>query len=74
MVKRRAVDPGAVKTHIMRELPSYISQAAFAALWFFGFLRSPRVGVSSTLDAALAPPVSSLSYIYIFGRFHVPIC
>ncbi|XP_076910984.1 uncharacterized protein LOC143568812 [Bidens hawaiensis] len=60
-----AVDPGAVKTHIMRELPSYISQAAFAALWFLGFLRSPRVGVSSTLDAALAPPEAS--GLYFFG-------
>ncbi|KAJ0914697.1 putative NADP-retinol dehydrogenase [Helianthus annuus] len=60
-----AVDPGAVKTNIMRELPWLISQAAFASLWFLGLLQSRRVGVSSTLDAALAPPETS--GLYFFG-------
>ncbi|KAK1417736.1 hypothetical protein QVD17_26870 [Tagetes erecta] len=60
-----AVDPGAVKTNLMRELPSFISHAAFVALRFFGFLQSPRIGVSSTLDAALAPPETS--GLYFFG-------
>ncbi|KAI7749899.1 hypothetical protein M8C21_014072 [Ambrosia artemisiifolia] len=60
-----AVDPGAVKTNIMRELPWLISQAAFAAMWLLGVLQSRSVGVSSTLDAALAP--TETSGLYFFG-------
>ncbi|KAI3694336.1 hypothetical protein L1987_77300 [Smallanthus sonchifolius] len=60
-----AVDPGAVKTEIMREVPWFISQAAFVSLRFLGLLQSPKAGVSSILDAALAPPETS--GLYFFG-------
>ncbi|KAD5317342.1 hypothetical protein E3N88_17288 [Mikania micrantha] len=60
-----AADPGAVKTNIMREVPMFISQAAFASLRFFGLLQSPKMGVSSICDAALAPPEAS--GLYFFG-------
>ncbi|KAC9495297.1 hypothetical protein E3N88_45737 [Mikania micrantha] len=60
-----AADPGAVKTNIMREVPLFISQAAFASLRFFGLLQSPKMGVSSICDAALAPPEAS--GLYLFG-------
>ncbi|KAI3703530.1 hypothetical protein L1987_73671 [Smallanthus sonchifolius] len=60
-----AVDPGAVKTNLMREVPWFISQAAFVALRFVGLLQSTWTGVSSTLDAALAPPETS--GLYFFG-------
>lgn len=55
-------DPGAVKTNIMREIPSHISQIALLSLRILGILQSPDIGVRSILDAALAPPVS----IYYF--------
>ncbi|XP_071702570.1 uncharacterized protein [Rutidosis leptorrhynchoides] len=60
-----AVDPGAVKTNIMEEVPFFISQAAFFALRFLGLLQSPEDGISSILDAALAP--SGTSGLYFFG-------
>ncbi|KAK1408587.1 hypothetical protein QVD17_40492 [Tagetes erecta] len=60
-----AVDPGAVKTDIMREVPWFISQAAFISLRYLGLLQSPKDGISSMLDAALAPPETS--GLYFFG-------
>ncbi|KAL8208367.1 hypothetical protein R6Q57_007779 [Mikania cordata] len=60
-----AADPGAVKTNITREVPMFISQAAFVSLRFFGLLQSPKMGVSSICDAALAPPEAS--GLYFFG-------
>ncbi|KAK8572130.1 hypothetical protein V6N12_028192 [Hibiscus sabdariffa] len=53
-----AADPGFVKTNIMREFPSYLSNLAFQVLRILGLLQSPEDGVSSILDAALAPPDS----------------
>ncbi|KAK2968828.1 hypothetical protein RJ640_028221 [Escallonia rubra] len=60
-----AVDPGAVKTNIMREVPSCLSQVAFLVLKLGGLLQSPENGVCSVLDAALAPP--EISGVYFFG-------
>ncbi|KAK3011354.1 hypothetical protein RJ639_012805 [Escallonia herrerae] len=60
-----AVDPGAVKTNIMREVPSCLSQVAFLVLMLVGLLQSPENGVCSVLDAALAPP--EISGVYFFG-------
>ncbi|XP_024995662.1 dehydrogenase/reductase SDR family member on chromosome X isoform X2 [Cynara cardunculus var. scolymus] len=60
-----AVDPGAVKTDIMREVPWCISQVALLVLGVLGLLQSPEAGVSSILDAALAPPETS--GLYFFG-------
>ncbi|KAL5833242.1 hypothetical protein ACOSQ3_016916 [Xanthoceras sorbifolium] len=60
-----AVDPGVVKTNIMREVPSLISQAAFTVLRLVGLLQYPEDGISSVLDAALAPP--EMSGVYFFG-------
>ncbi|KAF8028103.1 hypothetical protein BT93_E0879 [Corymbia citriodora subsp. variegata] len=51
-----AVDPGVVKTSIMREVPPYLSHTAFAVLTAMGLLDSPEGAVHSILDAALAPP------------------
>lgn len=59
------VDPGAVKTDIMREVPWYISQTAFFCLQLLGLLQSPEAGVSSMVDAALAHPETS--GLYFFG-------
>lgn len=56
-----AVDPGVVKTNIMREIPSCLSETAFLVLRVLGLLQSPEVGVSSIVDAALSPPVSFVS-------------
>ncbi|CAL5359773.1 unnamed protein product [Camellia sinensis] len=53
-----AVDPGAVKTNIMREVPTCISYVALLALKLLGLLQSPENGVRSILDAALAPPMT----------------
>lgn len=55
----RAADPGAVETNIMRELPKPISKLATASLRQTHLLGTPQVGVSSIIDAALAPPVSN---------------
>lgn len=60
-----AVDPGCVETKIMREIPAYLSHAAFAVLKLLGLLQSPEEGISSILDAALAPP--DISGVYFFG-------
>ncbi|KAK8704109.1 hypothetical protein V6N13_047742 [Hibiscus sabdariffa] len=60
-----AADPGFVKTNIMREFPSYLSNLAFQVLRILGLLQSPEDGVSSILDAALAPP--EVSGVYFFG-------
>ncbi|KAL0328946.1 UNVERIFIED_CONTAM: Short-chain dehydrogenase, chloroplastic [Sesamum calycinum] len=60
-----ATDPGAVKTNIMREIPSCVSQMAFIVLKFLGLLQSSKTGVCSILDAALAPP--EVSGVYFFG-------
>ncbi|KAK9740779.1 hypothetical protein RND81_03G059600 [Saponaria officinalis] len=58
-------DPGAVKTKIMRELPSSLSQLAFSILIPMQLLQFPEEGVSSILDASLAP--SGISGMYFFG-------
>ncbi|KAI5670774.1 hypothetical protein M9H77_11138 [Catharanthus roseus] len=58
-------DPGAVKTNIMREIPSHISQIALLSLRILGILQSPDIGVRSILDAALAPP--EITGVYFFG-------
>ncbi|CAH9087273.1 unnamed protein product [Cuscuta epithymum] len=60
-----AVDPGAVKTNIMREIPSWISQLSYAALKILGMLQAPEDAVGSILDAALSPPETS--GVYFFG-------
>lgn len=58
-----AADPGAVKTNIMREIPSHVSGIAFMSLKLLGILQSPENGIRSILDAALAPPVSISSLV-----------
>ncbi|XP_021776116.1 dehydrogenase/reductase SDR family member on chromosome X-like isoform X1 [Chenopodium quinoa] len=57
-------DPGAVRTNIMREIPQCLSQLAFAVLRFLGILHFPEKGISSILDAALAPPETSGMYFF----------
>ncbi|GMH13880.1 hypothetical protein Nepgr_015721 [Nepenthes gracilis] len=59
-----AADPGAVRTNIMREVPSYVSHFSFVALKLLGLLKRPEDGVGSILDAALAPPGTSGVYFY----------
>ncbi|KAK8948987.1 hypothetical protein KSP39_PZI006245 [Platanthera zijinensis] len=59
-----AVDPGVVQTRIMREIPVSLSRLAFAVLKFLHLLQSPEVGVSSIVDAALAPPKTSGEYFF----------
>ncbi|XP_073048210.1 uncharacterized protein [Primulina eburnea] len=60
-----AVDPGAVKTNIMREIPSCISQMAYIVLNLLGLLHSSETGVRAIVDGALAPP--EISGVYFFG-------
>ncbi|KAI3466794.1 hypothetical protein Pfo_023457 [Paulownia fortunei] len=60
-----AVDPGAVETNIMREIPSCVAQMAFIVLKLLGLLQSSETGVRSIVDAALAPP--EVSGVYFFG-------
>ncbi|KAL6954562.1 hypothetical protein U1Q18_046273 [Sarracenia purpurea var. burkii] len=60
-----AVDPGAVKTNIMREVPTLISHVALFVLNILGLLRLPENGVRSIIDAALTPP--EISGVYFFG-------
>ncbi|XP_021893798.1 short-chain dehydrogenase TIC 32, chloroplastic isoform X2 [Carica papaya] len=60
-----AADPGLAETNIMREVPSYISRAAFMVLKCVGLLQSSNKAVRSILDAALAPP--EISGVYFFG-------
>ncbi|MBA0555674.1 hypothetical protein Golob_025835 [Gossypium lobatum] len=64
-VSVNAADPGSVKTDIMREVPSCLSSLAFQVLKSLGLLQSPKNGVSSLIDAALAPPKAS--GVYFFG-------
>ncbi|XWS14270.1 hypothetical protein CRYUN_Cryun36dG0108300 [Craigia yunnanensis] len=64
-VSVNAADPGIVKTNIMREVPYCLSYLAFKVLKLLGLLQSPNNGVSSILDAALAPPETS--GVYFFG-------
>lgn len=69
-----AVDPGVVKTSIMREVPPYLSYTAFAVLTAMGLLDSPESAVNSILDAALASPVSFSDcnrylYFLLFARW-----
>lgn len=52
-----AADPGVVETSIMREVPPRLSRLAFMVLRLLNLLQSPDKGVSSVIDAALAPPV-----------------
>lgn len=58
-------DPGAVKTNIMREVPLCLSLLAVSVLKLLGLLQYPENGISSILDAALAPP--GTSGMYFFG-------
>lgn len=60
-----AADPGFVKTNIMREVPSHLSQIAYLVLRILGLLQSPESGISSIIDAALSPP--EVSGVYFFG-------
>ncbi|KAI4365309.1 hypothetical protein MLD38_021303 [Melastoma candidum] len=64
-VSVNAADPGAVKSKIMRELPTSLSYAAFSFLNLLGLLSLPERGVNSILDAALASP--DTSGLYFFG-------
>ncbi|CAN6446866.1 unnamed protein product [Victoria cruziana] len=57
-------DPGVVRTGIMREFPFSISQMAYKVLELAGLLQSPEIGVSSIIDAALAPPDASGRYFF----------
>ncbi|KAF3796009.1 Dehydrogenase/reductase SDR family member on chromosome [Nymphaea thermarum] len=59
-----AADPGVVKTGIMREVPFSISRMAYKVLDLAGLLQSPEMGVSSIIDAALAPPEASGRYFF----------
>nr|CAD1833989.1 unnamed protein product [Ananas comosus var. bracteatus] len=59
-----AADPGLVETSIMRELPPRLSRLAFMVLRLLNLLQSPDKGVSSVIDAALAPPDASGKYFF----------
>jgi hypothetical protein len=56
----RAVDPGTVKTNIMRELPSWLEVVAHFVLTILGLLQQPQTGAAAVIDAALAPKVSNI--------------
>ncbi|KAI8573865.1 hypothetical protein RHMOL_Rhmol01G0308700 [Rhododendron molle] len=60
-----AVDPGLVKTNIMRDVPTCLRYVAFLVLNLLGLLKSPESGVCSIVDAALAPP--EISGVHFFG-------
>ncbi|XVF62372.1 hypothetical protein PTKIN_Ptkin09bG0002700 [Pterospermum kingtungense] len=60
-----AADPGMVETNIMREVPYCLSYLAFKIFKLLGVSQSPKNGVNSILDAALAPP--EISGVYFFG-------
>ncbi|KAJ4882393.1 NAD(P)-binding Rossmann-fold superfamily protein [Raphanus sativus] len=62
-----AVDPGAVKTNIMHELPSYIQALAFYSLKILRLMQSSEEAAESVIDAALAPP--EVSGKYFFGGY-----
>ncbi|XP_013612369.1 PREDICTED: short-chain dehydrogenase TIC 32, chloroplastic [Brassica oleracea var. oleracea] len=59
-----AVDPGAVKTNIMHELPSYIQVLAFCSLKVLRLMQSSEEAAESVIDAALAPPEVSGKYFF----------
>ncbi|KAL1331716.1 hypothetical protein HN51_048963 [Arachis hypogaea] len=59
-----AADPGVVQTNILREVPSLLSLLAHFVLKYLGLLQSPEYGVSSIIDAALAPPGTSGAYFF----------
>ncbi|KAK1264550.1 hypothetical protein QJS04_geneDACA015659 [Acorus gramineus] len=59
-----AADPGVVETNIMREVPPRLSRLAFTVLRFLCLLKSPKDGVESIIDAALAPPEASGEYFF----------
>ncbi|KAF7830680.1 dehydrogenase/reductase SDR family member on chromosome X isoform X1 [Senna tora] len=59
-----AVDPGAVQTNIMREVPSLLSCLAYKILGLLGLLQTPERGINSIIDAALAPPEASGAYFF----------
>ncbi|XP_052112847.1 uncharacterized protein LOC107475995 isoform X4 [Arachis duranensis] len=59
-----AADPGVVQTNILREVPSLLSLSAHFVLKYLGLLQSPEYGVSSIIDAALAPPGTSGAYFF----------
>jgi hypothetical protein len=59
-----------VETNIMREVPSCLSCVAFTVLKLLGLLQSPEKGITSVLDAALAPPVSFTPSNYLY--YHSP--
>ncbi|XP_057740153.1 short-chain dehydrogenase TIC 32 B, chloroplastic-like isoform X2 [Arachis stenosperma] len=56
--------PGVVQTNILREVPSLLSLSAHFVLKYLGLLQSPEYGVSSIIDAALAPPGTSGAYFF----------
>ncbi|CAA0827554.1 NAD(P)-binding Rossmann-fold superfamily protein [Striga hermonthica] len=60
-----AVDPGAVETNIMREIPPCLSRMALLGLKLLGLLQSSEIGVHSLVDASLASP--EVSGVYFFG-------
>ncbi|KAL1201492.1 Short-chain dehydrogenase TIC 32 [Cardamine amara subsp. amara] len=60
-----AVDPGAVKTNIMHEFPSYVQVMAYCGLKILGLMQSPEDAAEFIIDAALAPP--EISGKYFFG-------
>lgn len=64
-VSVNVADPGAVKTNIMREVPSCLSKLAIIVLKLLGLLQYPEDGINAILDAALTPPETS--GIYFFG-------
>ncbi|KAJ8764175.1 hypothetical protein K2173_005097 [Erythroxylum novogranatense] len=64
-VSVNAADPGVVETNIMREVPSFLSKFACLVLKLLGVCQSSEHGVSSILDAALAP--QEISGEYFFG-------
>lgn len=53
-------DPGVVHTNIMQEVPASLSCLAYFVLKRLRVLQSPKCGISAIIDAALAPPVSTL--------------
>ncbi|KAL0888678.1 hypothetical protein Bca101_012661 [Brassica carinata] len=59
-----AVDPGAVKTNIMHELPSYIQVLAFWSLKILRLMQSSEEAAESVIDAALSPPEVSGKYFF----------
>ncbi|CAN8257208.1 unnamed protein product [Cochlearia groenlandica] len=59
-----AVDPGAVQTNIMRELPLYIQLIAFCGLKILRLMNSPEDTAESIVDAALSPPEVSGKYFF----------